>query len=118
MNEIDPIGILQISPTTELPVVIVVVVLFLVSALLGTLIALKAIQGYLKTGSRPMLYLALGIIFLTAVPAVLSFLLTTFTSTPAYMTVLFTKGAEIIGLVSIFYSLYGTFESDEIRDTN
>jgi hypothetical protein len=118
MNEIAPIGILQISPTTELPVVIVVVVLFLASAVLGTLIALKAFQGFLQTGSRPMLYLAFGIVFLTAVPAVLSFLLTTFTATPAHMTVLFTKGAEIIGLASIFYSLYGTFESEENRDTN
>lgn len=45
-------------------------------------------------------------------------LLTTVTSTPAHMTVLFTKGVGITELVSIFHSLYGTFESRAIRNAN
>jgi hypothetical protein len=83
---------------------------FLLSSLLGLLIARKAYQGYLETRSKPMLYLAVGIVLLTAVPALLSSVLTTLTPLPGYIVVLVTNSSEIFGLLTIVYSLYADFE--------
>ena len=82
---------------------------FLLSAVLGLVIARKAYQGYATTRSKPMLYLAVGIVLLTAVPALLSTVLTNLTALPGYQVVLVTNGAEILGLLSVAYSLYGDF---------
>lgn len=82
---------------------------FLLSAVLGLVIARKAYQGYTATRSKPMLYLAVGIVLLTAVPALLSTVLTNLTVLPGYQVVLVTNGAEILGLLSVAYSLYGDF---------
>jgi hypothetical protein len=89
--------------------VVAVLSTFLLSSLLGVVIAWKAYAGYAATRSKPMLFLAVGVVLLTAVPALLSTVLTNFTVLPAFLVVLVTNGAEILGLLAIAYSLYGRF---------
>jgi uncharacterized membrane protein AbrB (regulator of aidB expression) len=82
---------------------------FAVSALLGLVIARKAYHGYATSRSKPMFYLAVGIVLLTAVPALLSTVLTNLTGIAPFAVVLATNCAEIAGLLAIAYSLYGDF---------
>ncbi|MFC6763826.1 DUF7521 family protein [Natrinema soli] len=42
-------------------------------AIVGSFVAFLAYHGYRRNGSRPMLYLAVGIAFLTAVPVVIDY---------------------------------------------
>lgn len=100
---------LQVAQETSQLRVLAVLSTFVVSALLGLFIARKAYHGYRETRSMPMFWLSVGIVLLTAVPAVLSAVLTTLTALPGYLVVLATNGAEILGLVAIAYSLYGRF---------
>jgi hypothetical protein len=103
--------LLQVTQTGDPAQVLVVLTTFLLAALLGLVIARKAYQGYRRNASLPMLYLAAGIVLLTAVPAVLSLFLSTFTDLPNYLVVVVTNGSELLGLVAIAYSLYGRFDS-------
>jgi hypothetical protein len=100
---------LQVVQGTGTVRVLAVLSTFLVSSLLGVAIAWKAYAGYAATQSKPMLYLAGGIVLLTAVPALLSTVLTNLTGLPGFLVVLVTNGAEILGLLAIAYSLYGDF---------
>jgi hypothetical protein len=106
---------LQVTQTGDTLQVLVVLASFLLSALLGLVIARKAYQGYRRNASPPMLYLAAGIVLLTAVPAVLSLFLSTFTALPNYLVVVATNGSELLGLLAIAYSLYGRFGPDPER---
>jgi hypothetical protein len=101
--------VLQVVQSSGALRILAVLSTFLLSALLGLVIARKAYQGYAATRSKPMLYLAVGIVLLTAVPALLSTVLTNLTALPGYQVVLVTNGAEILGLLSVAYSLYGDF---------
>ncbi|KAB1193579.1 hypothetical protein GJR96_09015 [Haloferax sp. MBLA0076] len=100
---------LQVTETGSTTQVALVLASFVVSAVLGLFIARKAYQGYRRNDSTPMLLLAVGIVLLTAVPAVFSFGLSTFTTLPGSAVVLVTNLSEIAGLVAIAYSLYGRF---------
>lgn len=101
--------VLQVVQSSGTLRILAVLSTFLLSAVLGLVIARKAYQGYATTRSKPMLYLAVGIVLLTAVPALLSTVLTNLTALPGYQVVLVTNGAEILGLLSVAYSLYGDF---------
>jgi hypothetical protein len=101
--------VLQVVQASGALRILAVLSTFLLSAVLGLVIARKAYQGYATTRSKPMLYLAVGIVLLTAVPALLSTVLTNLTALPGYQVVLVTNGAEILGLLSVAYSLYGDF---------
>ncbi|WP_255167880.1 DUF7521 family protein [Natrononativus amylolyticus] len=87
--------------------VLTVASLFLV-ALIGTLIAVQAYRGYRRNDSRPMLFLAVGLLLLTLVPFVLNVALNTLAS-PEQVTVVFLENvSRLLGLLAITYSLYGT----------
>jgi hypothetical protein len=101
--------VLQVTETGSEARVAVVLATFVLSALLGLFIARKAYQGYRRNDSGPMLYLAIGIVLLTAVPAILSVGLSTFSALPGSVVVLVTNLSELLGLVAIAYSLYGRF---------
>jgi hypothetical protein len=101
--------VLQVVQGTGGLRVLAVLSTFLLTSLLGLAIAWKAYTGYAATRSKPMLYLAAGIVLLTAVPALLSTVLTNFTGLPGFLVVLATNGAEILGLLAVAYSLYGDF---------
>jgi hypothetical protein len=101
--------VLQVVQASGALRILAVLSTFLLSAVLGLVIARKAYQGYATSRSKPMLYLAVGIVLLTAVPALLSTVLANLTALPGYQVVLVTNGAEILGLLSVAYSLYGDF---------
>ncbi|WP_435319926.1 DUF7521 family protein [Haloarchaeobius sp. TZWSO28] len=103
------VGSLQVTETGSELQVAVVLATFLLSTLLGLFIARKAYQGYRRNDSGPMLFLAIGIVLLTAVPALLSVGLSTFTALPGSLVVTVTNLSELSGLVAIAYSLYGRF---------
>ena len=79
--------------------------LFLV-ALLGTLIAYQAYRGYRRNDVRSMLYLAIGLLLLTALPFVINVTAHTITRS-VQLTVLLENVSRLLGLTAIMYSLYG-----------
>lgn len=79
--------------------------LFLV-ALMGTLIAYQAYRGYRRNEVRSMLYLAIGLLLLTAFPFIINVTVQTLTRT-AQLTVFLENVSRLLGLVAIMYSLYG-----------
>ncbi|MFB6159700.1 MAG: hypothetical protein ABEJ61_00810 [Haloferacaceae archaeon] len=87
----------------------VVVGLFAVTAVLGLLVAYRAYQGYRRNRSEPMLYLAAGLVLVTAVPPLLSLVLSNATALAGWLVVLAMTASQTAGLVSILYSLYGDF---------
>lgn len=103
---VDP-TLLQVDRTGETLRVLVVFATYLLGAVIGLLIAAKAWQGYRRNDSGPMLFLAAGIVLLTAVPAGLSLLLSNVGGVRESTIVLATNGSELVGLLAILYSLYG-----------
>ena len=69
----------------------------------------QAIRGYRRNGSRPMLFLALGIVLLTIVPAVVTLVGAQLYSARTMGAVIapLANSIEVLGLGSIAYSLYG-----------
>ncbi|MCU4925084.1 hypothetical protein OB905_03660 [Halobacteria archaeon AArc-dxtr1] len=86
--------------------VLTVGTLFLV-ALVGTVIAYQAYRGYRRNDSSSMLYLAIGLLLLTAVPFLLNVGLTTLVGTNRVATALLENVSRLLGLLTIMYSLYG-----------
>ena len=82
---------------------------FVLLFLLSLVIVSQAIRGYRRNGSRPMLFLALGIVMLTVVPTVVLLLGAQFYSARTVGLVIspLTNSIEVLGLASIVYSLYG-----------
>ncbi|MCO8243076.1 hypothetical protein [Haladaptatus sp. AB643] len=76
-----------------------------ITGVAGLFVASLAYRGYRRNGSRPMLYLALGIVLLTAVPAVVNFLLTVVTGATDAEILLSIIVANLGGVVSILYAL-------------
>ena len=103
---------LQIAEAPDTPRLAVVVGTFLLTAILGVLIAYRAYQGYRRNRSKPMLYLTVGLILVTAVPPLLSLTLSNLTALEGWLIVLAMGLSQICGLTSILYSLYGRFDSD------
>ncbi len=83
-------------------------VLFATAALnlvLGGVIVYYAVQGYRRNASRSMLYLAVGIAFLTFVPSLSSTLATSFDAVPQVLNAFATFGAQTVGLLAILYAI-------------
>jgi hypothetical protein len=89
--------------------VLVVYGTVLVTMVLGALITFRAYQGYRRNGSRPMLYLAVGLVFVTVVPPLVSVLLANLTALPGWAVVTAMAISQIVGLSSILYSLHRDF---------
>lgn len=103
--------VLQVTEVAGTARLAVVVGTFLVTAVLGVLIAFRAYQGYRRNASEPMRYLAIGLIFVTALPPLLSLSLSNLTDLEGWLIVLLMSLSQIVGLLSILYSLYGDFET-------
>ncbi|MFB6159697.1 MAG: hypothetical protein ABEJ61_00795 [Haloferacaceae archaeon] len=88
---------------------------FAVTAVLGLLVAYRAYQGYRRNRSEPMLYLAVGLVLVTAVPPLLSLVLSNATALAGWLVVLAMTASQTAGLVSILYSLYGDFRTNASR---
>lgn len=80
---------------------------FLIS--LSLVIVSQAVRGYRRNGSRPMLFLALGIVLLTIVPTVVTLVGARLYSARTVGLVVspLTNSIKVLGLGSIVYSLYG-----------
>jgi len=77
----------------------------LVSAALGAFVAALAYRGYARNDSGPMLYLAVGVAFVTAIPFVLSYGVEWLTSASDGVVVLVITACNLVGLTAIAYSL-------------
>ncbi|ADB63772.1 hypothetical protein Htur_5141 (plasmid) [Haloterrigena turkmenica DSM 5511] len=80
--------------------------LFLV-ALIGTLIAYQAYRGYRRNDASSMLYLAVGLLFLTLCPFLINLTVTTAFQADQVVTVFLENVSRLVGLLAIMYSLYG-----------
>ncbi len=87
---------------------VLTVVSLLLVALVGTLIAFQAYRGYRRNDSEAMLFLAIGLLFLTLGPFVLNLLLTSLGTVEQQTVVFLENVSRLIGLCAITYSLYGT----------
>jgi phosphoglycerol transferase MdoB-like AlkP superfamily enzyme len=88
---------------------------FLLTALLGLLISHRAYTGYRRNRSKPMLYLAVGLVLVTAVPPFVSLALANLTALPGWLVVLAMTASQICGLLCVLYSLYGDFRTTPPR---
>lgn len=76
-----------------------------VTAVGGLFVAYQAHRGYRRNGSRPMLYLAAGVLLLTAVPFAVSYALETLTLASDALLVLAVGTLDVLGLSAVLYSL-------------
>lgn len=79
----------------------------LVTATLGAFVSSLAYLGYARNDSRPMLYLAVGVAFLTAIPFVVSYGVDWATGATDAQVVLLITVCDLVGLVAIAHSLGG-----------
>ena len=75
------------------------------TAVAGLFVAYQAFRGYRRNGSRPMLYLAVGIVLLTAVPVGANAVLTVLTAATDAEIVLAITAAHLAGVLSVLYAL-------------
>jgi hypothetical protein len=78
-----------------------------VTAVVGAFVAYQAYRGYRRNGSRPMLYLAVGIALLTAVPVGVDYALVTLTAATDAEILLAVTIAHLAGVAAILYALTG-----------
>lgn len=76
-----------------------------VIAVAGVFVAYQAYRGYQRNQSQPMLYLALGIVLLTAVPASLNLGLSRLTTATEAGILLAITAAHLGGVAAILYAL-------------
>ena len=95
-------------PITEAPPfeLLTVVSLFLV-AVFGTIIAYQAYRGYRRNDVTSMLYLSIGLLFLTLGPFLLNVSMTTLTGIAGTTLEFVQNLSRLAGLLTIMYSLYG-----------
>ncbi|WP_049924536.1 hypothetical protein [Halopiger djelfimassiliensis] len=92
----------------DTPVVAVAVFLGQATAfVLACWIAKRSYDGYRDAHRRPLLWLALGITLLAAVPTGVRFLLPTLLGASSLTTTVFATASEIVGLAAILYTVYG-----------
>lgn len=75
------------------------------TAVAGLFVATLAYLGYRRNGSRPMLYLAVGIILLTAVPVSIDYGLSTMTPATDAVILLGVTIVHLSGVGAILYAL-------------
>lgn len=76
-----------------------------VVAAAGLFVAHRAYSGYRRNGSRPMLYLAAGVVLLTAVPFAVNAALTVLTGATDAQILLALTAAHLAGVAAILYAL-------------
>ena len=67
----------------------------------------RTYRGYERVRAPALLWLALGIALLAAVPTMVRFLVPTFTGAPGLTTTLLATTSEVAGLLAILYAVYG-----------
>lgn len=99
--------------TVQAGAYLVLFTLTLLAMGVGCVIAFQAYRGYRRNGSRPMFYLAVGLVLLTVVPFLVSIVFTTIGrqlgASPFFYEFalpIVSRLIELLGLGSILYSLY------------
>lgn len=83
-----------------------VFLLLAAASVLSVLVTYRLARGYLRTGTRPLLYLAVGVFLLTAAPTAIRLAFTNLAAAPtAYRTVA-ASASELLGLLAILYTIY------------
>ncbi|WP_136717029.1 DUF7521 family protein [Halorientalis salina] len=100
-------GMLETTGGSTAIVIAAIVGRFLMGVL-ALAIAYRAYTGYRSARSRPLLYLAAGLVFLAVVPTIVSFVLPTATDVSALDRTVVTTASELLGLLVILYAIYGT----------
>uniref|UniRef100_A0A7D5KTC6 Uncharacterized protein n=1 Tax=Natrinema halophilum TaxID=1699371 RepID=A0A7D5KTC6_9EURY len=76
----------------------------LASAVLGTVVTWTAYRGFVRNDSQPMLFLAIGVAFLTVVPFVLSHAVELTTDAADATVLLVVTACHLLGLIAIVRS--------------
>jgi len=84
--------------------VLAVFLLLAAATVLSVLVTYRLVRGYRQTGTRPLLYLAVGIFLLTAAPTAIRLAFTNLAAAPAYRT-LAASASELLGLLAILYTI-------------
>jgi hypothetical protein len=85
--------------------VIAAFLLLAVASVLSVLVTYRLARGYVRTGTRPLLYLAIGIFLLTAAPTAIRLAFTNLATATAYRT-LAASASELLGLLLILYTIH------------
>lgn len=88
-------------------VVVAAMVGRVVTVALALAIAYRACGGFRCARSTPLLYLAVGIVFVTVVPTLFGFVVPTMTDASQFQLSVVTNTSELLGLGIILYSIYG-----------
>ena len=80
--------------------------LLVVATVLSLLVTYRYARGYLRTGTRPLLYLAVGLFLLTAAPTFLRLAFANFGDAPDAYRRLAASTAELLGLLTILYTIH------------
>ena len=102
------VGALSLAPATTvfgLDEATTTFLLGLASALLGAFVAWTAYRGYRRNESRPMLFLAVGVVFLTTIPFVLAHVIDQLTAATDATVLLAITVCHLVGLVAVVTSL-------------
>lgn len=92
----------------ELPIVLAVIALSVLSLALSVAIAAVLVRGYRRgPGRTGMLWLAVGLLFLTTVPELLRIGLPTLTGVGTIGRSILVSGCELLGLGTILWTVYG-----------
>ena len=75
------------------------------TAIAGLFVATLAYRGYQRNASRPMLYLAVGIVLLTTVPVGIDYTLQGVTTVTDAEILLAVTAAHLVGVIAILYAL-------------
>lgn len=78
-----------------------------VATALALVITYQAIRGYRGSGNRGLLFLALGIVLLAAVPILVRIVLVNATTVSPELRSVVTTTSELAGLAAILYAIYG-----------
>lgn len=105
----------MIDVASSHPVALVGLVFSFVSVLLGLGVAYLAVRGYLRSGQRPMLFIAVGFVLVLLTP-LLSVLGFTLSSVNGIFVTSIAAISQTLGLVSILYGLWSPRASD-VTDT-
>jgi hypothetical protein len=109
--------ILQIaSPELSQVKVLILVASGVLAAAFGLLIGYQAFRGYRRNRSKPMLYIASGIVLLTTVPFIGSVLLASIGGQNPFIILLLQRLLEFAGLACITYALYGDHDQTQPHD--
>lgn len=87
------------------PAVFAAFALFAASLVLSVLVTYRFARGYLRTGTRPLLQLAVGMFLLAVAPMLLRVGLTT-TGVSSAVRILATGVSELLGLLTVLYTIY------------